>query len=190
MGLPSRYADHARLVLYGTLGIIFSVKGSESSTQAEEKIWSIIKDIPDPEIPVVTLDELGIIRGVAGSETTASITITPTFSGCPALDLMKDEIVVRLKSAGFESVDVLVVYSPPWTTDWIAPVAHEKLKKFGIYPPPRHEGQFEIILQEMVPCPFCDSSRTEVRNHFGPTPCRALGYCFSCQQPFEWFKPI
>ncbi|MGF1503917.1 MAG: 1,2-phenylacetyl-CoA epoxidase subunit PaaD [Anaerolineae bacterium] len=157
-----------------------------------DAIWQALEDVPDPEIPMVSLVEMGIVRDVEIGDKTVTVTITPTFSGCPALQVMKDEIVERLKKEeGISDVTVETTYSPPWTTDWIAETARDKLKDFGITPPPRLDGTaVEIVLFEPVACPQCGSTNTSIKNNWGPTPCKTIHYCNSCNQPFESFKPL
>ncbi len=155
------------------------------------KIWHILEQITDPEIPVVTLVEMGIIRDVRQDESgKVTVTITPTFSGCPALEVMKNDIRDRLREAGVEEVEVHVTLSPPWSTDWITEEGRRKLKAFGLAPPPKHGGDFAILLLDPVACPYCDSENTSLRNNWGATPCRMIFYCNNCQQPFEQFKPL
>ena len=157
---------------------------------ALERVWEELGRIMDPEIPVVSLVELGIVRAVAYEQPGLVITITPTFAGCPALEVMKQAVHRRMADLGLTPVTVRVVLSPPWTTDWIAPEARRKLKEFGLAPPPMHGGQVEVLFAEQAVCPHCDSSDTELKNSFGPTPCRAIYVCRSCRQPFEQFKPL
>jgi len=154
-------------------------------------IWKLLEEVKDPEIPVVSLVEMGIVRDVHVSATdTVTVTITPTFFGCPALQAMKTDIVERLKRAGIEPIEVVTVYSPPWTTEWITEEAREKMRAFGLAPAPRHGGSFEVTLLDVVACPHCGSHNTSLRNSFGTTPCRMIFYCNACQQPFEQFKPL
>ncbi len=157
----------------------------------DEELWQALNKVVDPEIPVVTLVEMGIIREahLEGPDQ-AVVTITPTFSGCPALYQMKQDIVTRLRALGLEEVNVRVVLSPAWTTDWISPNAREKLRAFGIAPPHQHDGLIDLAVLDQTSCPNCGSSDTELRNSFGPTPCRAIAYCLNCHQPFEQFKPL
>lgn len=155
-----------------------------------EQIWQELDRIMDPEIPVISLVELGIVRGVAYEGPGLVISLTPTFAGCPALEVMKQAVHQRMAALGLTGVTVRVVLSPPWTTDSIAPEARRKLKAFGIAPPVMHGGQVEILFAEQAICPHCDSSDTELKNSFGPTPCRAIYVCNSCRQPFEQFKPL
>ncbi|MCB9136084.1 MAG: phenylacetate-CoA oxygenase subunit PaaJ [Anaerolineales bacterium] len=156
-----------------------------------EKLWQILAQIPDPEIPVVSLVEMGIVREVEQTpEGHVTVTMTPTFSGCPALEVMKNDIDTRLKEAGVPNVTVRVVLAPPWTSDWITEPARAKLKTFGLAPPKKHGGDFAVLLFDPVPCPYCNSEHTTLKNNWGPTPCRMIFYCNACQQPFEQFKPL
>ncbi|MFQ5614499.1 MAG: 1,2-phenylacetyl-CoA epoxidase subunit PaaD [Anaerolineae bacterium] len=155
-----------------------------------EDIWQALDDIKDPEIPVVSLVELGIVRDVGVTGGKVTVTITPTFSGCPALNVMKAAIAERLLGMGVASVEVRQVVSPAWSSDWISAEGRRKLKEFGLAPPLRHGGDFEILLLDAAACPHCDSQNTTLKNSFGPTLCRALYYCHACRQPFEAFKPL
>jgi ring-1,2-phenylacetyl-CoA epoxidase subunit PaaD len=157
----------------------------------EDLIWKALEEVKDPEIPFVSLVEMGIVRGVTmRPDGAVTVTITPTFSGCPALHAMKIDIVERLQALGIEQVQVEITLSPPWSTDWIADSAREKMKAIGLAPAPRHGGNFEVVLLDQAVCPYCGSSNTALRNSFGPTPCRMIFYCNHCQQPFEQFKPL
>jgi ring-1,2-phenylacetyl-CoA epoxidase subunit PaaD len=160
-------------------------------TLDENTIWQVLEGVPDPEIPVVSLVEMGIVRDLEITDDgSVTVTITPTFSGCPALEVMKKDIVTCLRAKGIASVFVRVILSPPWTTDWITDDARAKLKTFGLAPPPKHGGDFAISLFDPVACPYCGSENTSLRNNWGPTPCRMIFYCNHCQQPFEQFKPL
>ncbi|MEM7347863.1 MAG: 1,2-phenylacetyl-CoA epoxidase subunit PaaD [Chloroflexota bacterium] len=156
-----------------------------------DTVWQALDDVKDPEIPVVSLVEMGIIRQVEIADNAAKVTMTPTFSGCPALHVMEEEITAKLQEMGFDSVEVKRSLNPPWSSDWITDEARQKLKQFGLAPPRRHGGNLEIMLFETVStCPYCDSPNTSVKNEFGPTRCRSIHYCNNCQQPFEQFKPL
>lgn len=157
-----------------------------------EIIWSALDDVKDPEIPVVSVVEMGIVREVCLSQdaTHAVVTMTPTFVGCPALISMREEIVERIQALGVARVEVQVALNPPWTSQWINESARAKLKAIGFAPPPRHAGQIDMALLRQAVCPNCDSSDTTLDNMFGPTACRALYYCNHCQQSFEQFKPL
>ena len=154
-------------------------------------IWQALTEVKDPEIPVVSLVEMGIIRQVELIKDKVIVTMTPTFSGCPALEVMKTNIERKLRDEGIASVEVKQVLDPPWSSDWITDDARQKLKAFGLAPPPKHDGNLqEILLIDTVACPYCDSTNTVIKNTFGPTLCRAIHYCNDCQQPFEQFKPL
>ena len=157
-----------------------------------EQLWRAFGEIPDPEIPVVSLVELGVIRSVDVRDKHVRVELTPTFLGCPALEAMAralEQTVVRL---GAEP-DVQIVQDDSWSTDRITPAGREKLRAAGFAPPaPREAGAPTLVqLQTNVfRCPYCNSTQTKLENIFGPTPCRSLRYCESCRQPFEQFKTI
>jgi ring-1,2-phenylacetyl-CoA epoxidase subunit PaaD len=155
-----------------------------------QAVWDLLDEVKDPEIPVVSIVELGIIREVNFSNGSLEVTMTPTFSGCPALYAIQAEITKSLLSAGYKDARIHITYDPPWTTDWITAGAREKLKNFGLAPPPIHNGSFAILLLDPVQCPYCGAEDTEIKNSFGSTLCRAIFYCRACQQPFEQFKPL
>ena len=156
----------------------------------EAAAWKILEDVTDPEIPVVSLIEMGIIRAVRVDGEQITVKMTPTFSGCPALTVMIEDIERALRAAGAPAVEVKTVLSPPWSSDWITESGRAKLKAFGLAPPPQHGGNMVVTFFEPVACPRCDSTHTTIRNSFGPTLCRAIYYCEDCQEPFEQFKPI
>lgn len=162
----------------------------ERGMMDEKTIWAALADVVDPEIPVVSLVEMGIVREVLVGETAVTVTITPTFSGCPALHVMKQDIITRLQALGCSTVIVKTTLHPPWSSDWISNEGRRKLKAFGLAPPQRHGGNVVVTFFDPVPCPYCDSLNTTVKNEFGPTLCRAIHYCNDCQQPFEQFKPL
>jgi ring-1,2-phenylacetyl-CoA epoxidase subunit PaaD len=156
-----------------------------------EQIWQALTEVCDPEIPVVSLVEMGIIRDVTARDDGAvTVAMTPTFAGCPALHVMREDIEAKLKEMGATAVTVETTLSPPWSSDWITPAGRAKLKEFGLAPPPRHGGNINVVLLDLAPCPYCDSPNTSLKNSFGPTLCRAIYYCNNCQQPFEQFKPL
>jgi ring-1,2-phenylacetyl-CoA epoxidase subunit PaaD len=148
----------------------------------------------DPEVPVLSVVDLGIVRDVTAEGDDVTVTITPTYSGCPAMRLIEEEIVAALAAAGFRSARVKTVYWPAWTTDWISEDAKRRLREYGIAPPPRAPAPQELVpispRAERVECPYCGSTRTELRSEFGSTACKALMYCADCEQPFELFKAI
>lgn len=158
----------------------------------KEHILSLISEIPDPEIPVITIAELGVIRDVIVDGDNVEIKITPTYSGCPAMKRMEDDIRSVLKSNGVENLKITTVYSPPWTTDWIPEKAKEKLRAYGIAPPEKTTedkswltGKSKVIL-----CPRCRSKNTKLISQFGSTACKALYQCQDCLEPFDYFKCI
>lgn len=155
-----------------------------------ETIWQALQEVKDPEIPVVSVVEMGIVRDVTLSADAVQITITPTFAGCPALHVMRSEIKDRLACLGASSVHVETALHPPWSSDWITESGRHKLKDFGLAPPPRHGGNVPVTFYEPVACPYCDSQDTTIKNTFGPTLCRAIYYCNDCRQPFEQFKAL
>ncbi|MGH2593899.1 MAG: 1,2-phenylacetyl-CoA epoxidase subunit PaaD [Anaerolineae bacterium] len=155
-----------------------------------EDIWSTLEDVKDPEIPVVSLVEMGIVREVWLEGDRAVVTITPTFVGCPALIPMREEITARIMQLGVSEVDVRTSLNPPWTTEWISESARAKLKSFGLAPPPHHTGTFDIALIEAAVCPNCGATDTVLDSLFGATLCRSMYYCNACQQSFEQFKPL
>lgn len=153
-------------------------------------IWQALADVPDPEMPIVNLVELGIIREAEWAGDTLQITITPTFAACPAYEVMSSDIVNRLLQAGAARVEILVRHDPPWTSEWMTEEARQKLKAAGLAPPPHHQGNLIQVLLDPVACPRCDSFNTTLRNSFGTTPCRMIYTCNDCKEPFERFKPL
>lgn len=157
----------------------------------EENILRMLDNVSDPEIPALSIAEMGILRGVKITDGQVVVTVTPTYSGCPAMYDIRKSIVEELKKNGVEGVKIVTVLSPAWTTDWMTDEAKRKLKESGIAPPTKTtEFSLDNILnqKDFVPCPFCDSKETELRAKFSATACKALYYCNACEQPFEQFK--
>jgi ring-1,2-phenylacetyl-CoA epoxidase subunit PaaD len=163
----------------------------------EKDIWDLMKQINDPEIPVISIVDLGIVRNVEANTSTnnskpqITITITPTYSGCPAMDVIGMNIRMKLLEHGFKNAQVKTVLSPAWTTDWISTEGKAKLKAFGIAPPnPSHAVCDPAIFQEqeVVQCPNCNSYHTRMVSRFGSTACKALYKCDDCSEPFDYFK--
>ena len=152
-----------------------------------EAVWAAL-----PEVPVISVVELGIVRDVAIDGDAVTVTITPTYSGCPAMREIERDIVTALEARGFARVAVRTTYTPAWTTAWIDAEAREKLRAYGIAPPGPVEGPDIIPLRRrrVVPCPYCGSDRTTLRSEFGSTACKAIHFCDACRQPFEEFKAI
>ncbi len=154
------------------------------------QIWQILQTISDPEIPVVSLVEMGIVREVEVEGEAVTVTITPTFAGCPAMRVMQEDIVRSLKGQGATQVQVKTQIAPAWTSDWISEEARLKLKAFGLAPPLKHDGDLNIILLDIARCPRCNSRNTRLQNNFGSTLCRSIYTCNNCKEPFEQFKAI
>jgi ring-1,2-phenylacetyl-CoA epoxidase subunit PaaD len=153
-------------------------------------VWRALGEITDPEIPVVSLVEMGIVREVRIEDDAVVVSLTPTFAGCPALDMMRALIAEKMRALGAARVEVKTVLTPPWSSDWITDTARAKLKAFGLAPPPKHGGNAQLFFPAEVACPYCDSTNTRVTNPFGPTLCRAIYFCRNCRQPFEQFKAL
>jgi ring-1,2-phenylacetyl-CoA epoxidase subunit PaaD len=157
-----------------------------------EAVWEALAGIPDPEIPVISLVDLGVVKDVAVDGEHVRIAFTPTFMGCPALERMRVCMEEAVRDLGGEA-DVDVVLDDSWSTDKITPAGREKLREAGFAPPaPRSAGTTTLVqLQaKAFRCPYCGSTETRLDNIFGPTPCRSVRYCESCRQPFEQFKTI
>ena len=155
-----------------------------------DRVRELLAGLTDPEIPVLTLDDLGIVRDVAVDEGRVVVTITPTYSGCPALEAISDDIVAALAAAGHSDVTVSTVLSPAWTTDWMSEDGRRKLQEYGIAPPgARPSGPVLVTLGRHVPvCPQCGSDDTQELTRFASTACKALWRCRSCREPFDHFK--
>lgn len=161
-----------------------------SPREGEARVWAALSHVPDPEIPVVNIVEMGIVRAVDLDGERATVTMTPTFSACPALHVIRDDIARAVRSLGLDA-DVKTVLSPPWTTDWITPEAKAKLEGYGIAPPGPADGPQLLQLDPApVRCPKCGSLNTSVKNTFGPTLCKTIHVCNACREPFEAFKSI
>ena len=157
-----------------------------------ERVWDALAEIPDPEIPVISLVDLGVIREVQVDDSRVRIEFTPTFLGCPALEVMRDAMAAKVRELGAEP-EVRVVLDDSWSTDKITPEGREKLRASGFAPPaPRSVGAPALVQLDTSAfrCPYCSSSNTRLENIFGPTPCRSVRYCNDCRQPFEQFKTI
>lgn len=155
--------------------------GRPDRNAATDRLWAALEAIPDPEIPVISIRELGILQDIELQGETVVVTITPTYSGCPAMHEIAQDIKKVLAMAGHEQVVVKSRLSPAWTTDWITPEGAQKLQDYGIAPPvPKNRGP--------VPCPNCKSSNTKMISEFGSTACKALYKCNDCLEPFDYFK--
>jgi ring-1,2-phenylacetyl-CoA epoxidase subunit PaaD len=157
-----------------------------------EQVWDALAEIPDPEIPVISLVDLGVVRDVEVDDGHVRVEFTPTFLGCPALEVMRDAMAEQIRALGAEpQIDVCL--DDAWSTDRITPAGREKLRASGFAPPVPREATAPTLVQlqsNVHRCPYCGSTDTRLENVFGPTPCRSLRYCSSCRQPFEQFKTI
>lgn len=161
-----------------------------------ERAWSVLEAVPDPEIPVVSIRELGILRDVRhGEDGVLEVVITPTYSGCPAMSQIAEDIAQAIGQAELGAHRIETVLAPAWTTDWITDEAREKLRRYGIAPPTgtcastEQPIRFVPYRKDAVPCPRCGSTHTEKLAQFGSTACKALYRCLDCREPFDYFKP-
>lgn len=158
-----------------------------------QRVWDAAATVLDPEVPVLTIEDLGVLRSAALVDGRAHVTITPTYSGCPAMDAIRDDVVTALASAGFPDARVDLVLSPAWTTDWMSESGKHKLAEYGIAPPngtAAHVSAGPIRLTLAVKCPQCGSLDTRETSRFGSTSCKALYSCNACHEPFDFFKVI
>ena len=163
-----------------------------ASTLTEENVWEILNTIPDPDIPVISITELGIVRQVLVYDNgKIDVTITPSYSGCPAMSLFKEDIKTTLLQHGAVEVEIKISHSPAWTTDWLSEATKNKMRSHGIAPPETYSSQTVELFADSkrkITCPHCGKNETHRTSQFGSTPCKAFWYCDSCQQPFEYFK--
>ncbi|HRF07092.1 MAG TPA: phenylacetate-CoA oxygenase subunit PaaJ [Xanthobacteraceae bacterium] len=161
------------------------------TSRARDRAWAAAAAVVDPELPVLTLEDLGVLRDVRVSgEGNVEALITPTYLGCPAMNMITLEVELALERAGFAKPKVTTVMSPAWTTDWMSEAGKEKLREFGIAPPAAKAGRRALFGEEQVACPHCRSAETERISEFGSTSCKALWRCKSCAEPFDYFKCI
>jgi ring-1,2-phenylacetyl-CoA epoxidase subunit PaaD len=155
-------------------------------------IYPVLEEIPDPEIPVLSIVDLGVIRDVRIHGDEVQLRITPTYSGCPAMKQMEDDIRIKLKEAGFQKIKITTVYSPAWTTDWLSAEAKKKLQEYGIAPPEESSADKSVLLgtPRHITCPRCKSRNTVMVSQFGSTACKALYKCNDCLEAFDYFKCI
>ena len=159
---------------------------------SKEEIIHRLREIPDPEIPVIDILELGVLRDVIIDEDRVEVLITPTYSGCPAMKQIEQDVIKKLKEMGITNSSVKLIYTPAWTTDWITDAAKEKLRKYGIAPPENSSQDKGTLMGKVkkVACPQCKSLNTEMVSQFGSTACKALYRCLDCKEPFDYFKCI
>jgi len=157
----------------------------------EKQIWDALEVVKDPEIPTLSMVDMGIITKIEiRGESSVFVEMTPTFTGCPAIKMMEGMVADRLKEIGIEKVEVLTTFDKPWDSNKLSARGLLCLKKHGLAPPIKHEGEVTMELLEHTECPFCSSKNTEMKSPFGPTLCRSLHYCNNCLQAFEGFKPV
>jgi ring-1,2-phenylacetyl-CoA epoxidase subunit PaaD len=162
---------------------------TEQFTNIDQKLFEILETVSDPEIPVLSIMEMGVVRSAKLINNVVEVEITPTYSGCPAMDVIGDDIIKAFKNEGFEA-KVKLILSPAWTTDWITPKGRMALEKYGIASPLNEEADKEALLgnKKIVKCPQCGSLNTKLISQFGSTACKALFKCEDCLEPFDYFK--
>ena len=160
----------------------------ESGADLRQRAWDAAAGVVDPEIPVLTIADLGVLRDVVLDGDHVEVAITPTYSGCPAMNMIALEIEVALERAGFRGSKVRTVLSPAWTTDWMSEEGREKLRAYGIAPPQASNSRRALFGEQTITCPQCGSARTELLSEFGSTSCKALWRCKACREPFDYFK--
>lgn len=161
--------------------------------RTRDEAWRTAAAVVDPEIPVLTIEDLGVLRDVRVDGGTVDVVLTPTYSGCPAVDAMRDDVVLALTEAGWDRVSVTLALAPAWTTDWMTDAGKEKLRRYGIAAPNGHapaQGAGPVRLQLSVKCPHCGSLKTRELARFGSTSCKALYECTECLEPFDYFKVL
>ncbi|HET9865552.1 MAG TPA: 1,2-phenylacetyl-CoA epoxidase subunit PaaD [Steroidobacteraceae bacterium] len=175
---------------------------SDAIAPRTRQIWNWLAEVPDPEVPAVSVVDLGIVRDVSWDGDLSQeclVTVTPTYSGCPATEVIAEAIVRKLEAQGIPKIRVQMRLAPPWTTDWLTPEAHEKLRHYGVAPPVGKAANTEHVVDlsrirhgglaaPAVNCPNCGSKNTERTSAFGSTPCKALYRCNACREPFDYFK--
>ena len=159
-----------------------------NDAELRQHAWNTAATVVDPEIPVLTIADLGVLRDVAVKDGCVEVEITPTYSGCPAMNMIGIELELALQREGFRNVRVRTVLSPAWTTDWMSEDGRRKLREYGIAPPQPAGSRRALFGVQQVACPQCGSAETEVLSEFGSTSCKALWRCKSCREPFDYFK--
>lgn len=164
--------------------------GVRPADEAAARAWDIAATVTDPEVPVLTIEDLGVLRNTSVQGDSVHVILTPTYSGCPAIDQMRDDVSAKLQEAGYENVQVDFTLAPAWTTDWMTEAGKRKLEEYGIAPPVHlstaRKGPIPINIG--VKCPRCHSLNTREVSRFGSTSCKALYQCHACNEPFDYFK--
>ena len=155
-----------------------------------DEVYAWLEEVKDPEIPVLSLVDLGVITSVVVDEDKVTVEMTPTFVGCPAMEYMKNDVESVLKNRGIKRVEVNITFRIPWSSDLISEKGKQSLKQFGLAPPPSAKVFTDLEILETAICPRCDGTNTELKSPFGPTLCRAIFYCNNCKEAFEQFKPL
>ena len=164
------------------------VTGNANIRDLRQTAWNAAAQVVDPEIPVLTIADLGVLREVTVTDNGVEVAITPTYSGCPAMNMIALEIELALEREGIRNPKIRTVLSPAWTTDWMSEQGRQKLREYGIAPPQAGGGRRALFGEQQVACPQCGSADTEVLSEFGSTSCKALWRCKSCREPFDYFK--
>ena len=159
-----------------------------TDSELRQRAWNAVASVVDPEIPVLTIADLGVLRDVAVSDGHVEVAITPTYSGCPAMNMIALEIEIALEREGIHRPSIRTVLSPAWTTDWMSEDGRRKLLEYGIAPPQAASSRRALFGEQQVRCPQCGSQNTELLSEFGSTSCKALWRCKSCREPFDYFK--
>lgn len=167
------------------------LNGKNLEALTKELITDYLFEVKDPEVPVLSIVDLGIVRNIEVHGNDVNVTITPTYSGCPAMKVIEDDIIDKLHEKGIENVHVDTVLSPAWTTDWITQEGKDRLREFGIAPPEGSPDKTSLFQSpKVVACPHCRGTNTVMKSYFGSTACKALYYCNDCLEPFDYFKCI
>ena len=159
-----------------------------SDADLRQRAWEAAARVVDPEIPVLTIADLGVLRDVTVDDGRVEVAITPTYSGCPAMNMIALEIELALECVGIRGPKIRTVLSPAWTTDWMSEDGRRKLREYGIAPPQAGSGRRALFCEQQMACPQCGSENTELLSEFGSTSCKALWRCRSCREPFDYFK--
>ncbi|MFT3682675.1 MAG: phenylacetate-CoA oxygenase subunit PaaJ [Ferruginibacter sp.] len=161
-----------------------------SSTIEKNALWKMLEGVPDPEVPVLSIVDLGIVRDIKINADEIEVIITPTYTGCPAMDMISMNIKLKLAEEGYKKIKITSVLSPAWTTDWMSEAGKQKLKDYGIAPPnPKQQVcSQDLFAEESIQCPLCNSYHTHRISEFGSTACKSLYQCNDCKEPFDYFK--
>lgn len=157
---------------------------------SKKEIFEILEKVQDPEVPVLSIVDLGVVRDIVANDDQVEVIITPTYTGCPAMDMIEVEIKATLQEHGFDKIKITTILSPAWTTDWLSKVGKEKLRAYGIAPPQGAAKSKRALFSEEtgIICPQCNSTNTDMISQFGSTACKAQYKCLDCEEPFDYFK--